>query len=173
MAAVLLFGCAASGCGGDGPTGLGPTSLPELFGDQLLMAEGSTVSVGTLASTPLIGIYFADRACSACGGFTPLLVDAYSQLREDGRSFQVVLVSPGISMASLLEYMVDSEMPWLAVPPGSDRTNALIQRYNVRWIPTLVIIDGAARTISLTGRNEIAAKGTGAYDDWLATRAGG
>ena len=165
------MGCAASGCGGDGPTEPQPASLSDLFGNQLYKADGTLVGVGVLGGTAVTGIYFASPGCPACGGFTPVLVDAYNQLREDGRSFEVVLVSTGISNSSLLEYMVDSEMPWLAVPSQSGRANAIVQDYNIRWVPTLVIIDGSLNTISRTGREELAQAGTAAYDAWLA--AGG
>ncbi len=171
-AVAALTGCAVSGCGGGGPAGPKPTSLSDLFGNQLYKADGSPVGVGALDDTAVIGVYFASPGCPACGGFTPTLVGTYDQLREEGRSFEVVLVSPGISESSLFEYMVDSGMPWLAVSSQSSRANALVQRYDVRWIPTLVIIDGALNTISLTGREEGTQSGTAAYDVWLAASAG-
>ena len=131
------------------------------------------MSVQSLQGTALIGIYFASPTCPACGSFTPLLVEAYSQLREDGRSFEVVLVSPGISDATLLAYMEDSGMDWLAVSSRSKQANALAQRFNVRWIPTLVVIDSEGNLVSLSGREEVTLHGAGAYDDWLAARAVG
>lgn len=169
---VALLGCMASGCGGDGPTEPVPASLPELFGNQLFKADGSTVGVGVLDNDAVIGIYFADPGCPACGAFTPILVDAYDQLREDGRSFEVVLVTAGINESSLFDFMVGSAMQWLAVSSQSGKANTLAQRYDVRWIPTLVVIDGAANTLSLTGREELTQSGTAAYDAWLAASGG-
>ena len=163
---------AAAGCGSDGPTEPKPASLPELFGNLLYRADGSQVGVGVLSSTPVIGIYFASPGCPACGGFTPLLVDAYGQLTEDGRSFEVVLVSPGISDATLFEYMVDSEMPWLAVSSQSSKANSLLNRYGIRWVPTLLIIDAAGNLLTRTGREELTQKGIEAYDDWLDASGG-
>ncbi|MFC1659887.1 thioredoxin-like domain-containing protein [Gemmatimonadota bacterium] len=154
------------------PTGPEPASLSELFGNQLYRADGSAVGVGILGDDDVIGIYFADPGCPACRAFTPILVDAYDRLREDGRSFEVVLVTAGISELALFDFMVDSGMPWLAISSQSSRANALAQRYDVRWIPTLVIIDGAANTLSLTGREELTLSGAAAYDAWLAASAG-
>jgi hypothetical protein len=144
-----------------------------LFGTQLYRADGSAVAVATLNNVSLIGIYFASSGCPACGAFSPLLVDAYDQLQEDGESFEVVMVSPESSDLSLFSYMVDEGMGWLAVSSQSNRINTLAQRYNVQWIPTLVIIDNAANTISMNGRNEITQMGTAAYDVWLAASGGG
>lgn len=168
---VVLLGCVALSCAGDGPVESPPLTLPDLFGSQLFRADGNTVGTYLLESTPVIGIYFASPGCPACGAFTPLLLDAYTQLQEEERAFEVVLVSLGISDSALFDYMVDSSMPWLAVLPQSSEAAALVQRYNVGWVPTLVVIDGAANTISLTGRDELVQEGAAAYEDWLA--AGG
>ncbi len=168
LATLGLTSWVLAACDSGDPAGPQPTSLAELFGTQLYRADGSTVGVQTLDGTPVIGIYYASPACPACGGFTPLLVDVYNELKTEGKSFEVVLVSPGITNALLFEYMVDSEMPWLAVSSQSNVANALVQRYNVRWVPTLILIDDSARTLSLTGRDELLEKGVGAYDDWLA-----
>lgn len=169
---AFLLCCTAWGCDGDGPVEPEPISVPELFGNQLFRADGSTVSVQTLQNVAVIGIYFASPGCPACGAFTPLLVNAYQQLQEDARSFEVVLVSLIGSDTHLIEYMVDSNMPWLAVSSQGSIANSIVQRYDVRWVPTLIIIDGAANTISLTGREELTQNGPAAYDDWQAARGG-
>jgi hypothetical protein len=171
--AAGLVVCAVLGCGGEGPTESKPVSLSDLFGSQLYQADGSSVGTGVLSQTPVIGIYFASPGCPACGGFTPILVDAYNQLQKEGRSFEVVIVSLGIDNSSLFEYMVDSAMPWLAVLPQGGAANALVQRYQIQWVPTLVIIDGAANTLSLAGREQLTQSGTAAYDAWLAASGGG
>ena len=173
FALATLVGWGAFGCGSDdGPTGPESVSLSDLFGTQLFTASGSQVGVGTLENTAVIGIYFASPGCPACEGFTPALVDAYTQLRDEGRSFEVVLVTQGMPDASLFDYMADSGMEWLAVSSQGARASALVQRYNVLWVPTLVIIDGAGNTISLNGRQEVAQSGGAAYDAWLAGSAG-
>lgn len=172
LAVAALAGCALSGCGGDGPTGLKPASLSELFGTQLYRADGSQVGLGALDGKTLIGIYFASAGCPACGAFTPVLVEAYNQLQEEGQSFEVVLVTSGISEAALFQYMTESGMPWLALSSQSQKVSALQQRYDVRWVPTLIVIDGAGNTVSLTGREDVAEKGAAAYDVWVAGSAG-
>jgi hypothetical protein len=170
---ALFLACGIFGCDSDGPTGPKPASLSELFGNDLRRADGTSVGIQALDNTPIIGIYFADPGCPACGGFTPLLVEAYDQLRRDGRPFEVVLITLGISDSTLYEYMTDSGMPWLAVSPVSSKAYALVERYNVRWIPTLIVIDDEGATVSTSGREEITQSGAGAYDAWLAASSGG
>jgi hypothetical protein len=149
-----------------------PASLEELFGDTLLKADGSVLGIEALEGKALIGIYFGARDCPACGAFTPLLVDAYDQIREAGGSFEVVYVSSDGTAAMMHQYMQDAGMQWLALPWAGGRSMALGQRYSVRWIPTVIVLDGAGNTVSTRGHEEIAARGAAAYDDWLA-RSGG
>jgi nucleoredoxin len=172
-ASVLLSGPLVS-CGGD--NGIlepePPASLQELFGTVLYKADGSSVGIEAVGGKALVAIYFSARGCPACGAFTPLLLNAYGDLQEAGRSFEVVLVSFESSAQDMFTYMADLGMPWLAVPFGGEKAQALTRRYDVRWIPTLVVVDSQGRTVSVTGREEVAAKGAGAYDDWLAKGGG-
>ena len=172
IAVAVLLGSALFGCGDDGPTGPEVATLRDLLGTQFFRADGTQVGFEGLDDTPLVGIYFASLGCPACGAFTPVLADVYNQLKEEGRSFEVVLVTLGISDSALFEFMSDSGMPWLAVSSQSDRAEALVNRYNVRWVPTLVVVDEAGKTISLAGRDEVMQSGTAAYDGWLAASGG-
>ena len=172
IAVAVLLGSAVFGCGDDGPTAPEVATLRDLLGTQLFRANGTQVGVETLDDDTLVGIYFSSPGCPACGAFTPVLVDAYNQLKEEGRPFEVVLVSVGISDSALFEFMSDSGMPWLAVSSQSDRAEALVNRYNVRWVPTLVVVDSTGKLISLNGRDEVMQSGTAAYDGWLAASAG-
>jgi hypothetical protein len=162
-----------SGCGDDGPTGPSPpATLTELLGDRLYRADGTGVATATLEGVAVIGIYFASQGCPACGRFTPNLVGVYHTLQEQGRSFEVVLVTPATTDSAVLGYMTSAEMPWLAVPAGNAVITGLVERYAVRWVPTLVVIDGAGRTLSRRGREDLDRDGIAAYDDWLAASPG-
>ncbi len=167
---VLAALLTAAGCDEDAsPTGPPPPdSLAELFGDTLYRADGSTVGIEELEGTAIIGVYFGVWSCPACAAFTPVLVDAYQQILDAERSFEVVYVSFAASESGMFDYMVDSGMPWLAVEWAGTHAAGLVERYDVRVIPTLVILDGEGRTITRTGREDVARKGAGAYDDWKA-----
>jgi nucleoredoxin len=145
-----------------------PASLSELFGSTLLMADGTAVGIEALEGRAIIAIYFGARGCPACAAFTPRLVDAYEEIQGAGKSFEVVYVSSDGSAESMHQYMLDAGMRWLATPWNGSHSAALGQRYGVRWIPTVVVIDGAGATVSLKGHEEIANRGAAAYDDWLA-----
>lgn len=172
-ASALLSGLLVS-CGGDnGIVELEPpASLADLLGTVFHKADGSSVGIEAVGGKALVAIYFSARGCPACGAFTPLLLNTYDDLQETGRSFEVVLVSFESSAQDMFAYMADLGMPWLALPFGGEKSQALTRRYDVRWIPTLVVVDGQGRTVSMTGREEVAARGAGAYDDWLAKGGG-
>ena len=53
----------------------------------------------------------------------------------------MVFVSSDKDMGQFQEYF--ATMPWLAIPPGDKRKDALSKRYEVEGIPTLVLLDGA------------------------------
>jgi thiol-disulfide isomerase/thioredoxin len=169
--AVILFSWLGAACKST-VAPAPPASLSELFGSTLLMADGTTVGIEALEGKAIIAIYFGARGCPACAAFTPRLVDAYEELREAGRSFEAVYVSSDGSAESMHQYMLDAGMRWLATPWGGSHSTALGQRYGVRWIPTVIVIDGAGATISLKGHEEIVNRGAAAYDDWLARRGG-
>ncbi len=147
-----------------------PASLAELFGDTLLKADGSEVGLDAIDDKDLLAIYFSAEWCPPCRTFTPMLVEAVQTLEESDKSFEVVFVSSDRTPADMLNYMKSYDMPWLALPHGGAQAAALSQRYGVRGIPTLIVIDGNGNTISVNARSEIGMKGAAAYDDWMAIR---
>jgi hypothetical protein len=100
-------------------------------------------------------------------------VDAYDEIRAQGQLFEVVLVTFGVTESVMFDFMADSGMSWLAVSPQGIHGNALAQRYDIRWVPTLVIIDGAGNTVSMDGRQEVTQSGAAAYNGWLTASGGG
>jgi cytochrome oxidase Cu insertion factor (SCO1/SenC/PrrC family) len=166
--ALVATVCAGLVAGCDGtPTEPPAASLVELFGETLHRADGSVVGIEAVEAAALVGIYFGSYQCPACAGFTPTLVDVYDRLQDQGRSFEVVYVSLDPTEASMFSYMTESGMSWLAVPWQGTHSNALLDRYRVQWIPTLIIIDGEGRTVSKDGVGDLRADGAAAYDDWL------
>lgn len=155
-------------CCADLPGGTSPT-LSDLFGTVLYKADGTQTGLITLQGQSLIGIYFASRSCPACSSFTPELVSAYNAMRGAGKPFEIVLA--GVDPAGAVEltaYMQEYKMGWLALPLGSDKIMELAKRYDVEWIPTLIVINNARKTVTKTGREDVMAKGAGAFDQWMA-----
>ncbi len=142
-----------------------PAWLNEFFGEKLLKADGSEVPVKALAGKT-VGIYFSAHWCPPCRGFTPVLVETYNEIVAAGKPFELVFVSSDQSEEKMFGYMTEVKMPWKALPFGSDKKRALGDKYGVRGIPTLVIVDKDGNTITKNARGDVASKGAAAFDQW-------
>ena len=83
--------------------------------------------------------------------FTPQLTKAYKSLQADGKKFEIIFFSSDQDASAMAKYHDD--MPWLACPfEKQGLVKQLKQRYGVRGIPTLVLVDGTGKLISTSGR---------------------
>jgi nucleoredoxin len=142
-----------------------PPALDDLFGKRLVGLKGKRISTADLVGKK-IGIYFTASWCPPCRAFTPDLVKAYNQLQTEGKPFEVVLVTSDRDKAAMEKYMKDYDMPFVAVPFGDKRIDALKKKFTVTGIPKFVVIDDAGQTLSADARGEISARGAAAFDKW-------
>jgi len=140
-------------------------ALTALFGSRLTNADKKAVDTAELSGKK-IGIYFSAQWCPPCRAFTPGLVDAYNQMQADGKPFEIVFVSSDRTEADMYKYMREYKMPWKALRFDSKEKEALSKKFNIRGIPALIIVDSDGRTISGSGRADIAAHGAKAFDKW-------
>ncbi|MEK9773233.1 MAG: thioredoxin family protein [Opitutae bacterium] len=133
-----------------------------LFPSKLLDSEGKEVSASVLQNK-IVGIYFSAQWCPPCRHFTPSLVEFRNKNSKD---FEVVFVSSDRSSKDQLEYMKKYNMKWYTIAHGSDAANALKKKYEIRGIPSLVIVDENGKTISKNGRADVSQNPRGALKDW-------
>ncbi|KAG7350813.1 alkyl hydroperoxide reductase [Nitzschia inconspicua] len=107
----------------------------------------------------VIGIYFSADWCGPCRQFTPELVSFYHKMnkrRGQKDKFQIIWVSRCRDVNSHYQYF--THMPWLALPPEEAtgaRGEMLSNKYKVKGIPTLVLVDDLGQTITTDARNKI------------------
>jgi nucleoredoxin len=141
------------------------SALQELFGDKLVKADGSEVSLDALKGKT-IGIYFSAHWCPPCRQFTPVLVKTYNELVKSGKPFEIVFVSSDRSKEAMQGYMEETGMAWTAIPYGSEQKNKLSSKYGVRGIPTFVVVNADGELITKAGRRDVAQKGVDAFAEW-------
>ena len=125
--------------------------LDELFGDNLINADGSLVDLSSLKNK-FVGIYFSAHWCGPCRQFTPKLVEFRNQIPNQ---FEVVFASADHDASAMLAYMKETAMPWPALPFGSGKKTALDRTFQVRSIPTFVVLDPSGRLVSPNARNDV------------------
>ena len=143
-------------------TDLAAKDSNSLFPKKLIDNKGKSVS-SKILENKIVGIYFSAQWCPPCRGFTPSLVDFRNKNSED---FEVVFVSSDRSSEDQLKYMEKYNMNFYAIPHGSDAANNLKKKFEVRGIPSLVIVDAKGNTITKNGRGDVSGNPEGALASW-------
>jgi len=136
-----------------------PKPLFETIGGRFIDKDAKEYTMNDIQSKNVIGFYFSAHWCGPCQMFTPTLVKFYNQLKEEGKSFEIVFVSSDEGQAAFNEYF--SEMPWKALPFGDPRERLLKQQFGVRGIPSLIIVDNTGKILSSQGRTLVEEDPTG------------
>ncbi|KAL0438375.1 UNVERIFIED_CONTAM: putative nucleoredoxin 2 [Sesamum latifolium] len=106
--------------------------------DFLLSPSGSQVKIADLEGK-IVGIYFSANWYQPCHKFTPVLANAYEQLKNSDPGFEIVFVSSDEDVNAFDDYRCS--MPWLAVPFSDlDSKRALSRSFDVEGIPCLIIL---------------------------------
>jgi len=141
----------------------GPSAgLEELFPGPILDSNGKEVSKDVLAGKT-VGIYFSAHWCPPCRAFTPNLVKFRD---KNKKNFEVVFVSSDRSPDAQMDYMKEAGMKWYTLPHRSAEANALSKKFQVRGIPSLVIVSEEGKTITKNGRGDVSSNPKGALKSW-------
>ena len=117
----------------------------------------------------VIALYFSAHWCPPCRQFTPLLKSAFEEFKSSNPSnnkLSVVFVSGDRSQDEMLSYMREAHGNWPGVPPGSPLQQSLNTAFQVRGIPSLIIVDINGEIISREGRQEIMSLRSQAFKNW-------
>ena len=129
-------------------------------------ARSSTLRAGraNLIPVPLL------RRCGPCRQFTPELVAFYDKMnarRGKQDTFEIVWISRCRTVDAFGQYF--TQMNWLALPPdeaAGPRGQRLGEKYGVKGIPALVLLDEVGDVITTEGRNKIPADRAGIGFPW-------
>mgnify|MGYP000979652745 CR=1 FL=1 len=119
----------------------------------------------SLKNSKVVCLYFSANWCPPCQGFTPILVDFYKNINAETKQLEIIFVSLDKEKEGFEKHHKD--MPWLAVPFGDVRVDKLINYYEVKGIPTLILIDKNGKAVSKTARQEVLLEGTDKFARWV------
>ncbi|MFA6962111.1 MAG: thioredoxin-like domain-containing protein [Opitutaceae bacterium] len=115
------------------------------------------VSRETVLGAKYYAIYFSAHWCPPCRGFTPELVDAYSELKAKNPDFEVIFVSNDETKDDMQGYMTEYKMPWPAIRFDATKSIPAIQRFRGNGIPNLLFVtaDGEILSSSYVGEKYV------------------
>jgi len=139
-------------------------AIENIIGAVVVNGQNQKIPVSTIASSgKVLGLYFSAHWCPPCRAFTPELAQFYQKMKS---KLEIVFVSSDKDEAQWAEYY--HSMPWLALPYNDrDRKNDVSQKYGVRGIPTLVLLDSATgEVISMNARMSVTQDPSGSGFPW-------
>ncbi|XP_054717777.1 nucleoredoxin-like protein 2 [Uloborus diversus] len=139
-----------------------------LKGQQLVNKEKVQVSADeALQDKEIVAFYFSAHWCPPCRMFTPILADFYEEVRNDDLPLEVIFVSSDRSEDALFDYMAEAHGDWLAVPFGSNIVEQIKKKFDIRGIPSLVIVKKDGTVVTSNGRSDVEKKGAAAVKEWM------
>lgn len=149
---------------------LGPSLLSLEMLDETHAQLVSHYTNDALRGKSVVGLYFSADWCGPCRQFTPDLVSFYNKMnarRGRENQFEIVWISRCRDFDSFGKYF--THMNWLAMQPEDamgQRGQMLSEKYKVKSIPTLVLLDDLGNTITTDARNKIPTDKAGIGFPW-------
>ncbi|KAL6983700.1 protein-disulfide reductase [Sarracenia purpurea var. burkii] len=128
--------------------------------DFLISNNGVKFPVSELEGKTVC-LYFSATAHKGCLEFTRKLLEFYKKLKEKGENFEIVLVSLDDTEEDFKQSF--DAMPWLALPFKDKSCEKLLRYFELRALPTLVVIGQDGKTLNPNATELIEEHGTEAY----------
>ena len=112
----------------------------QLFGENNIIGkDGNRVSAMAFAGKT-IGLYFGAGGHPGCAQFTPKLEAKYNTLNTEEKGLEIIFVSFDRSEDAARD--AHATMPWTMLDPADDLKYLLAEVYDLKDLPTLVMLDG-------------------------------
>lgn len=112
----------------------------------------------------VVGYYFAASWDKRCKVITPIIAATYRKIVERGDKFGIVYVGFDRDERSFRNFI--ASMPWLSMPCGHSGIQELSKLWDVRDLPTLVILDADSNVITKDGARLMVQDREGAGFPW-------
>lgn len=135
-----------------------PTSCP------LVNKSGAKVEASALAGK-VVALYFSAHWCPPCRGFTPALKKFYETLKASGEPIEIVFVSGDRNESEMNDYFQNEHGDWLAVQYGAKECDELNRHYDVKGIPSLVVLNSKGESVVPDARADVG-RGPSVFAQW-------
>jgi len=143
----------------------GEFSFEVLLGNSIQQGSNMSFSPSNF-NGKTVGLYFSGHWCPPCRMFTPQLAQWYKGLRKNGRNdIEIVFVSSDRDQSGFEEYYSEMPQTWGAVAPTSEYRTVLRNKYEIRGIPTLVLVNPDGTLLSKDGRGMVNSGWDGSSDE--------
>jgi len=114
--------------------------------------DGSTVDLADLRGKVVLMDFWATW-CPPCREEVPNVVNVYNKYHS--RGFEIVGISLDQDRNALSEFIASNGMPWPEYFDGQGWGNSLAQRFSVRSVPQMWLLDRKGRIITKDGRSDL------------------
>jgi len=126
--------------------------------DHLISSNGDRVPISELEGKH-VALCFLARPM---GEFTAKLAEVYEKLKEIGVRFEVVAVYFRCDESVFQESF--ASMPWLAIPHGDSMCEKLVRYFDLRALPTLVLVGPDGKTMNSNIADVVEEHGVDAWE---------
>lgn len=147
------------------------------YAEHVLNQDRSAVPLSSLQNK-VIGFYFSAHWCGPCRNFTPKLAERYrdllrlgeGQAEGEAEALEIVFVSGDESDEEAMSYF--ESMPWKILDYEQRHLEEeLSRKFEVRGIPTLVLVDAEGNLLTTEGREALFAVKPSGLKEYLAEKA--
>ncbi len=127
--------------------------------------QGKEVSFDTaFANKDLLILFFGASWCDASVRFAPTFANFFRNARLQG--VEACLVSLDLEPKSMYRFMGGAGLCSLAVEPQTGKADKLVQRFQVRKLPAVVVVDRQGNVVCEDGKEEVEKNGPWAVEKW-------
>ena len=123
--------------------------ITDIFPEDLLLGT-EYIQTSTLSHHPIIALYFTASYCPPCKIFTPQLVEF-----EKKYKIPVIIISRDKTQQAYDEYRAQQPNHYAVDYKLISRRSECAEKFNIKTIPSLIILDNNCDIITSNGRNEI------------------
>ena len=114
----------------------------------------------------ILNVSSLDLFTQPCRRFAPILKESYESWKAKRHEIEIIFVTSDQNEKAFQEYFA-AQGDWLAYPFGHEGITTLKERYNVKGIPTFIVIDSTGQTIDEEGRGTVVNHKENAMGQWV------